>query len=113
MQVRATGGVYDLVAFDPRGTGNTLTYNCSNDPIELFDVGIGILTQMGNSSDQAKAQLWAQTGIIAGQCYHNEQANGELINTAFVARDMISIVDALKEDGMLRYWGKCSGHLTW
>lgn len=27
------------------------------------------------------------------------------MGTAFVVRDMMRIVDALGEDGMLRYWG--------
>ena len=33
---------------------------------------------------------------------------GELIGTAFVARDFMAVVDALKEDGKLRYWGEYS-----
>lgn len=31
------------------------------------------------------------------------------MGTAFVARDMMQIVDALKEDGLLRYWGVSYG----
>lgn len=34
---------------------------------------------------------------------------GELIGTAFVARDMVEIIDALGEDGLLRYWGLSYG----
>jgi hypothetical protein len=30
---------------------------------------------------------------------------GSLLGTAFVARDLIQVVDGLEEDGMLRYWG--------
>ena len=40
----------------------------------------------------------------------NETA--EYIGTAFTARDFISVVDALDEDGMLRYWGKSWWSLT-
>lgn len=31
---------------------------------------------------------------------------GELIGTAFTARDMMRVLDALGEDGLLRYWGE-------
>ncbi|KAH6880366.1 TAP-like protein-domain-containing protein [Thelonectria olida] len=34
---------------------------------------------------------------------------GRFISTPFVARDMLRVVDALKEDGLLRYWGLSYG----
>lgn len=34
-----------------------------------------------------------------------------LVGTAFVARDLMSIVNALGEDGMIRYWGQSYGTL--
>lgn len=51
--------------------------------------------------------MWAQGKLKANTCA-GAPANktGELIGTTFVARDFISVVDALKEDGMLRYWGE-------
>ena len=33
---------------------------------------------------------------------------GDLVGTAFVARDMMQFVDALDEDGLLRYFGESS-----
>jgi len=45
---------------------------------------------------------------FANQCFYNAGTTGALISTAFVARDMMQIVDALGEDGLLRYWGKFS-----
>lgn len=64
--------------------------------------------QTSNSSDVAAASLFARAKIDANLCYQNAQVNGSLVSTAFTARDLISVVDALDEDGMLRYWGKCS-----
>lgn len=50
--------------------------------------------------------MWAVKQTLAENCYNNAREVGELIGTAFVARDMMQIVDALKEDGLLRYWGE-------
>ena len=63
-------------------------------------------TRLGTSSDVANGQLWAETSIIADACHSQLPEVGNLVGMSFVARDMMQIVDALKEDGMLRYWGK-------
>jgi hypothetical protein len=42
----------------------------------------------------------------AEACFEVRRKNGEVMTTAFVARDLISVVDALEEDGLLRYWGE-------
>lgn len=60
---------------------------------------------LGNSSDTALGRLWAKGEIYSNACYQNANETGSLIGTAFVARDLISVVDALGEDGKLRYWG--------
>ena len=59
----------------------------------------------GNSSDTALGRLWAQAEIYVNSCKSAQNGTTGLIGTAFVARDMMRIVDALGEDGMLRYWG--------
>jgi hypothetical protein len=61
---------------------------------------------LGNSSDVALGRLWARGGINAELCFQKSNATGNLIGTASVARDLISVVDALGEDGMFRYWGE-------
>lgn len=38
-------------------------------------------------------------------------ATGEFIGTAFVARDMLRIIDAIDGDGQLRYWGLSYGSI--
>lgn len=48
---------------------------------------------------------WQDSTEIADRCYQFQNKTGNLLGTAFVARDVMQIVDALHEDGMLRYWG--------
>jgi len=62
----------------------------------------------GNSSDVALGRLWTRGAINAELCFQKSNETGSLIGTAFVARDLISVVDAIDEDGMLRYWGEQS-----
>lgn len=99
-----TGGYHDLIVFAPRGTANTIPFSCYNTSIERSIAQLGIVA--GNASDVALGQIWANTQVIADTCYAMQKETGGLIGTAFVARDMMCIVDALREDGMLRYWGE-------
>lgn len=99
-----TGGSYDLIGFDPRGTGNTLPVSCYADDTDRIIATLRTpLTT--NTSDTALGTMWAVKQTLAENCYRNTSEIGELVGTAFVARDMMQIVDALQEDGMLRYWG--------
>ncbi|KAH8599192.1 hypothetical protein B0O99DRAFT_384751 [Bisporella sp. PMI_857] len=100
-----SGGVYDLIAFDPRGTGNTLPFDCKLNDIEVFQALKEQSRWPINADDQTTARIWAQATIEASACHQRANLTGSLISTAFVARDLISVVDALDEDGMLRYWG--------
>ena len=53
------------------------------------------------SSDVVMGQQFAEAEIQALQCQAATKNTGELIGTAFVARDMARIVDALGEDGIV------------
>ncbi|KAK0639542.1 TAP-like protein-domain-containing protein [Cercophora newfieldiana] len=99
------GGTYDLVAFDPRGTGKTIPTICTDDPLYIGQI-LGE-TRASNESDTSLQRLWARGQVDAHICQHLGRGNetAEFIGTAFVARDLISVVDALGEDGLLRYWG--------
>ena len=46
-----------------------------------------------------------QASKNAKACYAADNKTRSYLGTGFVARDLISVVDALGEDGMLRYWG--------
>jgi hypothetical protein len=65
------------------------------------------IPQSLNSSDTALGTVWAAEEVRADKCVENAKDIGELIGTPFVVRDMVQIIDALGEDGMLRYWGEC------
>lgn len=58
--------------------------------------------------DTLTSKAWHDAGVFVASCT-NTEGNAEVgsyINTPFVARDMLNIVDALNEDGLLRFWGR-------
>ncbi|KAL8938442.1 MAG: hypothetical protein Q9216_003892 [Gyalolechia sp. 2 TL-2023] len=100
----ATGGVYDLIGFDTRGTSTTLPFSCYTSP-ERRAVATRSFSRFLNASDTAVGETWAAAQALGESCYENARDIGELIGTGYVARDIMQIVDALGEDGLLRYWG--------
>ncbi|PGH19695.1 hypothetical protein AJ80_03850 [Polytolypa hystricis UAMH7299] len=102
-----TGGQYDLIAFDPRGTGNTLPFTCYDNDLEVLAMMDEQI--LANASDTTMGRLWARASVDAQACFSKANETGSLIGTAFGARDLMSVVDALDEDGMLRYWGLSYG----
>lgn len=68
----------------------------------LYDISVG------NQSEVELGRQWARGKMLADACLRTQNKTGSLLSSAFVARDMIQIVDALQEDGLLRYWGKQS-----
>ncbi|KAL4938022.1 hypothetical protein BDV06DRAFT_232195 [Aspergillus oleicola] len=103
-----TGGEYDLVAFDPRGTGNTITASCFNTTVERqLVVGEPNSVSPGIEDELAVGRQWGQTQVVANTCsnYPGFQQRGSLLGTSFVARDIMQMVDAFEEDGLLRYYG--------
>merc|ERR1712000_76788 len=99
------GGEFNLIGFDPRGTANTLRFDCyNNSDIERVLLSPPDNT-LGNASDTALGQNLAYAEVAASQCLDAAADIGGLLGTSFVARDMARIVDALGEDGLLRYWG--------
>lgn len=90
----------------PSGTGDTMTFSCFEDSDERDYFFATYPTPLYGSTDVSAGELWANRGMYTSVCNETiEGDEGELIGTAFVARDMMQIVDALDEDGMLRYWG--------
>lgn len=89
-----------------RGTGNTLTFSCYNDTLTRTVSTLSLKEELVNSSDTAVGRIWAAGKVLSDTCLGRLKGNSSLVGTAFVARDMMQIVDALGEDGKLRYWGK-------
>ncbi|KAI0122252.1 TAP-like protein-domain-containing protein [Daldinia grandis] len=102
-----TGGYHDLISWDPRGTGKTLRFSCWPDDTTGYYAAMG--NSLAGNADSTVGKLWAEGSIIATQCHNQQKETGQFVGMAFVARDMMSIVDALNEDGMLRYWGISGG----
>ncbi|KAI0100677.1 TAP-like protein-domain-containing protein [Nemania sp. FL0031] len=104
-----TGGEHDLVAWDPRGTAETLTFSCFPNATRRAEFGSQF--SLGNTSDVARGSIWAAGKNYADACaeYPEAQERAPLINTAFTARDAMQIVDAVEEDKLLRYWGLSYG----
>ncbi|GKT49690.1 tripeptidyl-peptidase sed1 [Colletotrichum spaethianum] len=116
----STSEYHDLVTFDPRGTGNTLPFSCFDDEQERVSYFLKNPKAWGSliipyfwakSSDNTPGRLWASAKLFVDKCFERNGEIGGLIGSAFVARDMMQIVDALGEDGLLRYWGGSYGTL--
>lgn len=101
-----------LISFSPKksnpflsGVENTLPFSCYNSTVEsttaLMEAPI-----YTNASDTAAGSAWAVPKNYANACHARLNETGGLFGTAFIARDMMKIVDALEEDGLLHYWGK-------
>ncbi|KHN95296.1 Peptidase S33 tripeptidyl aminopeptidase-lik [Metarhizium album ARSEF 1941] len=104
----ATGGGHHLINVVPRGTGETLPFSCfSNDVLRTASNQ----ALAGNASNVALGYVWERAGFFASDCHAAQNKTGNLVGTAFVARDMMEIVDALGEDGMLRFWGVSYGSI--
>ncbi|OAG09644.1 alpha/beta-hydrolase [Paraphaeosphaeria sporulosa] len=108
-----TGRQFDLVGFDYRGTGDTLPVECY-DPESIYDQAeqfkaAAMIPQLTNASSSALGLIWASAGAAAIRCHKSARDTLPYISTAFTARDFIQVVDALGEDGMLRYWGHSYG----
>lgn len=84
-----------------------MTFSCYESDEERTAARTALsLTGSGNASNAAVGRTWALSSTFVDLCHDRAKEEGGLINTAFAARDLMQIVDALGEDGMLRYWGK-------
>jgi pimeloyl-ACP methyl ester carboxylesterase len=113
MMLATTGGHYDIIGWDPRGTEDTLAFSCVAQPEERAAL-FGPMIHMGNSSDKLVAGVnWSASKAFADTCgmYSDAQKKGPLIGTAYTARDAMQIVDAVEDDGLLRFWGFSYGTL--
>ncbi|RVX73450.1 hypothetical protein B0A52_03092 [Exophiala mesophila] len=105
------GGQFDLIAWDYRGTGKTLPFNC------------GLADALETSGPQRRDEVLPSTNLTelfldvgwefsvetAAACYAANSEIGRYIGTSSSAYDMVAIIDALDEDGLLRYYGYSYG----
>lgn len=92
-----------------RGTGRTIPLKC---PIIGEEQGQnGLHRRDFNTLPQIdlwhyiKTKGWNDSGLQAEACYKANQDTGRFIGTTSIARDMMSIVDALDQGDKLNYWG--------
>ncbi|CRK26846.1 hypothetical protein BN1723_013896 [Verticillium longisporum] len=98
-----SGDEYDLVTFDPRGTG-PLPFTCG---------AIGPMLSQQKPNDTLE-EIWGRAGAVAAQCAKHSTGNkhAELLGTVALVRDTMQVVDALAEDGLLRFWGYSYGTIV-
>lgn len=104
------GEQWNLLSWDPRGTGNTIPFKCSalngevtaSPPTRKRNANT---INPANVTDIFLNEGWDAAGETVAACAASNNKTASLIGTSFVARDMIEILDALGEDGMLRFWG--------
>jgi pimeloyl-ACP methyl ester carboxylesterase len=121
------GGHYDIVSWDPRGTGKTMPFNCTppadDDDAKTSGAETLVKAYAHPSSNAKRAadsdlalasanltQYFLETGYEvsvqkAATCAEVQAEIGPYVGTTSTAYDMLSIVDALGEDGQLRFWG--------
>ncbi|KAF0634765.1 hypothetical protein FPSE5266_05222 [Fusarium pseudograminearum] len=114
--VDVLGGHYDVISFDPRGSGQTLTATCGG----YFDSSLSTLSPQQilyegddtvNDVDwkRIKCDAWRNAGELADACYKDHADTGRFYGTPFVARDIVKIADALGEGNQINYWGSSYG----
>ncbi|RPD73811.1 alpha/beta-hydrolase [Lentinus tigrinus ALCF2SS1-7] len=111
---RIVGGSFDVLGFDPRGTGaSTPRVECFASAAERNIWMTQVGHQFLNASDHTLGLYRAREQVVAAKC---EQAiGGELgiarfMSTASVATDMIKITEKLGQE-KLHYWGFSYGSI--
>ncbi len=89
---------FDLVSFDPRGTGATLPIDCVDSLDPLFD------TSFSPTNEHQRADLVAATDAVTAACAQRNGARLEQVSTLDTARDLDLLRAALGDD-KLNYLG--------
>ncbi|KAF2828912.1 alpha/beta-hydrolase [Ophiobolus disseminans] len=97
---KIVGENFHMIGFDPRGVGLSIPFTCpeaTGNPGPL-NTDAGLEATLKFNQDQAR--------ICSAPIYRPD-----LVGTAFVARDVRAIAEALGEDGLIRFWGFSYGTL--
>ncbi|KAH6980179.1 Alpha/Beta hydrolase protein [Fusarium venenatum] len=103
------GNQYDIIGFDTRGTGRTIPFTCPEPPAGEDATGLkrrdfNNLPRL-NTWELVKTKWWEESADFAESCWEANRDMGQFYGTTAVARDMMSIVDALSQGDKLNYWG--------
>ncbi|KAG7106703.1 putative hydrolase like protein [Verticillium longisporum] len=110
------------ILYNPGGPGLPMRSKISTDS-ELLQCGTGPLPftcgAIGPMLSQQKPndtleEIWGRAGAVAAQCAKHSTGNkhAELLGTVALVRDTMQVVDALAEDGLLRFWGYSYGTIV-
>lgn len=96
-----------------RGVAGTLTFSCYANATERQVGGLKWQAFPVDAYENSIADSYANMQAFSNACevYNQGNKTPEFIGTAYVVRDMLSIVDGLGEDGLLRFWGMSYGSL--
>ncbi|KAJ8092865.1 hypothetical protein PM082_023498 [Marasmius tenuissimus] len=98
------GPQFDVVGFDPRGVQR------STPRIEFYETpaerafNYRPLTELNHSSSENVASYWGHTKTMGALAYERGKEYLPYMNTEFVARDMLKIVEAHGKEKLM-YWG--------
>ncbi|EEY21181.1 TAP domain-containing protein [Verticillium alfalfae VaMs.102] len=110
------------ILYNPGGPGLPMRSKISTDS-ELLQCGTGPLPftcgTIGPMLSQHRPnetieEIWGRAAAVAAQCAKHSTGNqhAELLGTVALVRDMMQVVDALGEDGLLRFWGYSYGTIV-
>jgi pimeloyl-ACP methyl ester carboxylesterase len=102
------GPRWNIISWNPRGTGYTIPFNCTGAtglaPTSNKKRELGNLLSV-NTTESFLEYGWELAGQTAEACAAQNNGTGTLLGTAFVARDVMQMADALSDDGLLNYYG--------
>jgi hypothetical protein len=90
------------------GAAKTFTASCFNSTQDRESTYYNDINIISDPEDTAAiGRLWGGSQVLSNACYNYPgfREKGSLVSTAFSARDLMQIVDAVESDGLLRYWG--------
>ncbi|KAF2757277.1 hypothetical protein EJ05DRAFT_528872 [Pseudovirgaria hyperparasitica] len=100
------GQNHDLILVVPRGTvDGSLLFECYESTVARDSDALVRRILAGGATDVALGDIWANAAGFAKTCERHQNQTGRFIGSATTARDIMGVVDALDEDGMLRFWG--------
>ncbi|KAF0718578.1 Aste57867_1604 [Aphanomyces stellatus] len=107
-----TGGQYDVIGFDPRGTGGSRPVKCTKNSVtgtqEAARIAYKEIPFNYDTSEWTLARYGAELNARVQRCQIYDGEYLKYISTAFVARDMDLIRSALGQD-VLHYYGVSYG----
>ncbi|CZR47685.1 uncharacterized protein FPRO_13352 [Fusarium proliferatum ET1] len=100
-------GLYDIISFDPRGTGKTLVPpDGEGFPLQMFEeLSYTCQSSTDFFTKKSLSDAWDYMSTFTEFFLTKDTHLGRFRGTAFVARDIAEIATALGEGNRINYWG--------